>query len=409
VFRQIISIEEAKRKLLQHFTPKPVGKKLVPLLEAHGKVLAENVTSPIDVPSFSRSIVDGYAVRAEDTFGAEEYEPVKLKLLGSVNIGEPPKINLKRGSAIEVSTGAPLPEGADAVVMVEYTNREDETVLVYRPVSVSENTMEVGADIRKGQTVLKEGELLDPRKIGVLAALGIKLVNVYKSPKVAIISTGPELVEPGEPLPIGKVYDINTYTLSAAVIECGGEPISLGLIPDNEQMIRETLQRALKIADLVLTSGGVSVGPKDLIPKVLDSLGKPGIIVCGVASKPGKPTTIAVIDGKPVFSLPGQPTSSLFMFHMFVRPVLCKMAGRQEKAPSKVEALAAKKMFSAKGRRTFVMVCLHRDESGALLASPVPTGLSGAITTLAEADGFVEVSEKQQFIEAGERVTVHLF
>jgi len=409
MFRRIISIEEAKRKLREHFTPKPVGKELVPLLEAYGRILAEDVVSPINVPSFSRSIVDGYAVRAEDTFGAEEYEPVKLKLSGSVNIGEAPKVALERGLAVEISTGAPLPKGADAVVMVEHTSREGENVLVYRPVSIGENTMGVGADIKEGETVLREGEMLDPRKIGVLAALGVKMVGVYKRPRVAVISTGPELVEPGHRLSTGKVYDINTYTLSAAVLDCGGTPISLGLVPDDEQMLEEAFRKALDIADVVLTSGGVSVGPKDLVPKVLNSLGEPGVIVCGVASKPGKPTTVAVIDGKPVFSLPGQPTSSLFMFHTFVRPILSRMAGRQERPLPKTEALAATKMFPAKGRRTFVMVHLRRDESGELYASPVPTGLSGAITTLAKADGFVEIPEKRQFIDAGEKVTMHLF
>jgi putative molybdopterin biosynthesis protein len=216
-------------------------------------------------------------------------------------------------------------------------------------------------------------------------------------------------VEPGKPLPPGKIYDINAYTLSAAVLECGGEPINLGVIPDKRNQLEATVKRALSSSDIVITSGGVSVGPKDLIPQVLNTLGKPGVIISGMAVKPGKPTTIAVIDGKPVFSLPGHPTSSLLMFYMMVRPVICGMAGRTEETSSIVRAVAATKMFPARGRRTFVMVNLTRDKTGRLVASPVPTGQSGAITTLAKADGFVEIEEKRQFVNEGEEVTVYLF
>ena len=269
--------------------------------------------------------------------------------------------------------------------------------------------MAAGSDIRKSETVLKKGQILASREIGVLAAIGLTEVTVYKRPKVAVLSTGAEVVEPGEPLPPGKIYDINAHTLSAAVLEAGGEPINLGIIPDKKDRLKKALENALDSADAVITSGGVSVGPKDFTPQVVDSLGKPGVIISGVAVKPGKPTTIAVIDGKPVFSLPGHPTSSLFMFNVFVRPILVKLAGRTEETLPTLKAVAAQKMFPARGRRTFVMVNLTYDKSGTMLVSPVPTGLSGAITTLAKADGFVEISEKQQFIDAGTEIDVILF
>jgi len=409
MFRKLFSLDEARQILKQNFFPKPVGIERVPLSEAHDRVLAEDILAPMDVPPFDRSTVDGYAVKAVDTFGADEDRPVALKFCGQVTVGEHPSIVVEKGMTAEIATGAPLPKGADAVIMVEYSIRRDDTVLIHRPVSKRENVMEAGSDIQKGETILKKDQRLSSREIGVLAALGLTEVEAYRRPKIAIISTGAEIVEPGKLLPFGKIYDINAHALSAAVLECGGEPINFGIIPDERDQLKTAVRKALNSADATITSGGVSVGPKDIIPQVLDALGKPGVIMSGIAVKPGKPTTVAMIDGKPVFSLPGHPTSSLLMFHMIVRPIICKMAGRTEEAPPMLRAVATTKMFTARGRRTFVMVKLTRDKTGKLLASPVPTGLSGAITTLAKASGFVEIEEKQQFINAGDEVTVYLF
>jgi len=409
MFRKLVSVEEAKQILAQSFTPKPVGKEIVSLSEAHNRILATDVTSPLDIPPFNRSTVDGYAVKSVDTFGADEDKPVTFKLGGQVNVGETPKVKVQKGTAAQIATGAPMPEGADSVVMIEYTVQKGETVLIHSAVSKGENIMKAGSDIRKGEAILKSGTDLSSHEVGVLAAVGIDRVEVFKRPKVAIISTGAEVVEPGKPLPSGKIYDINAHTLSAAVAECGGEPFSLGIIQDQTDQLEVALKKALSMADVVITSGGVSVGPTDIIPKVLNTLGKPGVVVYGMAIRPGKPTTMAVIDGKPVFSLPGHPTSALLIFHLFVHPVVAKMAGKGEEHPITVRAVTSERLFSAKGRRTFVTVTLKRDRSGKILASPVPTGLSGAITTLAKADGFTEIHEDQQFVDAGETVTVQLF
>lgn len=409
MFRKLLSFDEAKQVIEQNYSPKPVGVEHVPISEAHERVLAQDIVSPMDIPPFTRSTVDGYAVKAADTFGASEEQPVSLTFCGHVAIGESPKAVVESGLAAEIVTGAPLPKGADAVVMVEQTNRRGNKVLVHRPVNVGENLMAAGSDIHKNETVLKAGRFLGSREIGVLAAVGLTEVDVYKRPKVAVLSTGAEVVAPGEQLPHGKIYDINAYTLAAAVQEAGGEPINLGIVPDKEDKLTKALKGALESADALITSGGVSVGPKDFTPKVVDGLGKPGVLVSGVAVKPGKPVTFAVVDGKPVFSLPGNPTSSLFMFNVFVRPVLVKLVGRAEEDFLKVKAVAVKRMFPARGRRTFTMVNLSYDKEGVLLVSPVPTGLSGAITTLSKADGFIEISEKQQFIDAGTEVNVYLF
>ena len=410
MFRELIPFERAKQIILENVPSKPAETERVPIYEAYNRVLAEDIIAPFDVPTFNRSVVDGYAVRAEDTFGAEEERPVKLKLIGRINVGEAPRISINPMEAAEIATGAALPKGANATVMIEYTNQQDNEVLIYRPVVKGENIIKPGDDIKRGEKILKEGEVLGPRKIGVLAALGFTEVKVYSRLKVAIISTGPEIVEPGNPLQPGKVYNINSYTLSAAVNELGVIPINMGIVLDEEKEIENAIKTALENADAIITSGGVSVGPKDLIPKVLAKLGKPGILFCGISIKPGKPTTFAVIDGKPVFSLPGQPTSALFVFFTLVRPALMQMAGiREEKSIQTVEAYAGEKMFPARGRKTFVMVTLKRDNLGRLIANPVPKGLSGAITTLTKANGYVEIPENRQFIEYGEKVTVHLF
>jgi molybdenum cofactor synthesis domain-containing protein len=409
MFRKLLSFDQAKQILRQNLIPKPVGVERVTLSKAHNRVLAQDVVASIDIPPFNRSTVDGYAVKAADTFSASEENPISVRFCGHIAVGEAPKVAVEQGSGAEIVTGAPLPPGADAVVMVEQTTRQKDKIFIHRPVSKGENMMDAGSDIQKGEKVLRKGQFLASREIGVLAAIGLTEVSIYKRPKVAILSTGAEVVEPGKPLPPGKIYDINAHTLSAAVLECGGEPINMGIIPDEKDKLKNALEQALRSADAVITSGGVSVGPKDFTPQIVNSLGKPGVIISGIAVKPGKPTTIAVVDGKPVFSMPGHPTSSLFMFSVFVRPVLLKFAGRTEEAMPKVRAAVATKMFPARGRRTFVMVNLAYDKSGKLVVAPVPTGLSGAITTLANADGFVEISEKEQFVDAGAEIDVYLF
>ncbi|MCZ2856593.1 MAG: molybdopterin-binding protein [Candidatus Bathyarchaeota archaeon] len=408
MFKKLVSLDEAKQIIARNFSLEPVGKENLQLKQVYNRILAEDIVAPLDVPPFNRSTVDGYAVKAEDTFGADEDRPLALKLCGQVRVGESPKVSIEKGTTAEIVTGAPLPEGADAVVMYEDTVQRENTVSVHASVSKGENVMKAGSDIHKGETVLRNRRMLGSYEIGVLAALGVIDVKVYKRPRVAILSTGAEVVEPGEPLPTGKIYDINAYALSAAVIECGGEPINLGIVEDESQKMETTLKKALSMADSVITSGGVSVGPTDIIPEILDKLGKPGVIINGIAMKPGKPTTIALVNGKPVFSLPGHPTSALLIFQLLVRPVIVSMAKRPAEEPRTVKAITRTKLFAARGRRTFVTVYLTKNKSDRFIAAHVPLGLSGAITTLSKADGFIEIPETQQFIDEGEEVLVHL-
>ena len=409
MFRKLLTYDEAKNLIQQTLKPKPIGTEKIPLLEAYNRVLAEDATSNLDIPPFNRSTVDGYAVQAQDTFEANENQPTKLKVTGFAAIGETPKIKIQKGQTAEIVTGAPIPEGADAVVMVEDTNRENDELSIYTSVTSNENVQKKGSDIKNGETILQAGKVLGSREIGVLAALGKATIKTYKIPLIAVLSTGGEVTEPGKNLPPGKIYDINAYSLSIAVRECGGKPVYAGVVPDEKGPLKKAMQRALVSADMLLTSGGVSVGPKDLIPQTVDSLGKPGVFISGIAVKPGKPATVALIGEKPVFSFPGHPTSALMIFQLLARPVIQVMAGKSAKDKPSVKAIAATRMFAAKGRRTFVTVKLKQDEkTKRLIAEPAESAASGAITTLSKADGFVEIPENQQFIDAEEEITVWL-
>jgi molybdopterin molybdotransferase len=410
MFKKLISFDEAKRVIETELQLQPVGSEVVSLKKALGRVLSSDVKSPVNVPPFNRSTVDGYAVKAADTHGAEEHHPVALKLRGEVEIGENSDITVGKGQTLRIATGAPVPTGADAAVMIENTVKKKNEVFVYKAMAKNENVMKAGSDIKKGQVVFRERVQLNSRRVGVIAALGFATIPVLKRPQVGIISTGAEIVKPGEPLPPGKIYDINAYTLASAISESGGDAVDFGIVRDDDaEALEKTLKKALTATDAVVTSGGVSVGQKDIVPKVLDSLGSPGVIIHGVAVKPGKPLAVALLHGKPVFSLPGNPTSSLLMFNLLVRPALLRLAGRASSGLRVVRATLARRIFSAKGRRTYVTVSLSKGKDGEWIASPVASGQSGAITTMAMAEGYVELMENEPFIEEGQLVRVSLF
>jgi len=407
IFHKLVTPEEALEKLKKHIKMEPVGVEEVSLTEAYGRVLAENVKSPIDVPPFTRSTVDGYAVRSMDVTGARDDNPVKLKLVGKVEAGEEAKTALGPKECVEVSTGAPLPPNADAVVMVEYTRRIGDYVEVFRPLASGENIAQTGSDVMLGETIAYKGTVLTPQTIAAIAAAGISKVKVYRRPKVAIISTGNELKEPGEKLEYGKIYDVNTYSLYASVIEDCGEPEALGILPDNERIIENKISKAIKEYDIVLISGGTSAGLGDIVYRVLNKLGEPGIIVHGLNIKPGKPTVIAVINGKPVFGLPGFPVSCLIVYNLIVKPVIRAFAGLKQVKPKTVEAYMALRVFGAKGRRTHVPVALIKRRNK-WVAYPVG-GDSGSIVRLSRSDGYIVIPENTMYIDEGEKVTVHLF
>ena len=409
IFRSLVSLTDARKRLLEHFCPQPSGQEKVLVWQALGRVIAKDVVSQIDVPGFDRASMDGYAVRAGDTFGAEERRPVGLTVIGAIEAGEDPRIELGAGEAAEISTGAPIPKRANAVVMVEYTQREGDLVKVFRAVNLGENIMGAGSDLMAGELALRRGQRLTPREMGLLSAIGLQSVEVYRRPRGAVISTGNELVSPGDPLSYGRIYDINASVIAGAVEECGGEALLEGVVRDAKEDLREKIGREVERADVVVTSGSTSAGAGDLLYRILNSYGHPGIVVHGLAVKPGKPTVIAIANGKPIFGLPGYPTSALTIFTLLVRPVIAGMAGFQGDEPgSSVVAKCASRIYSARGRQEFLPVHVIRDESGGLLAYPTTEG-SGAITSLAMADGFVEIPEEVQFLDEKERVEVRLF
>lgn len=409
VFRALVSVEEAQEKLRRHFKPQPTGSEILPLERVAGRVLAENVEAPIDIPPFDRAAMDGYAVRAEDTYGTDEGCAKTLRIVGKVAAGEEPKLKVSTGEATEISTGAPIPHEANAVVMVEYTQQENNRVKVYRSVTPGENIMAAGSDIMAGEVILRRGMILTPRETGVLAALGVANIRCFSKPKVAVLSTGNEITTLGEPLEYGKIYDINARTLCDSVVECGCEPVFMGVARDDPMELTSRMTEALKLCDVVLTSGSTSAGLGDLLYKIIDDLGSPGILVHGVAVKPGKPSIIAVVDGKPVFGLPGYATSALVIFDIFVRPLLRQMAGLKTEAERRtVRARVGERVHSVAGRREYMPVSLILTETGEHVVYPV-LGKSGAITTLSKADGFVEIPEDRLILDEGEEVQVKLF
>ena len=409
IFKKLVTLEEAIEKLYKYYTPKPVGVEKIGIERALNRVLAKDIVAPIDVPPFDRSAYDGFAVIASDTYTAYEDRPVKLEVIGNINAGQFPKIKVKKGTAVEIGTGGVIPPGANAVVMVEHTNREGKFVYVYKSVAPGQNIQPAGSDLRIGEIVLNKGTVLSPREIGVIAALGINEVTVFKRPRVAIISTGDEIEKPGKELPLGKIYDINAYSIGNAVKEAGGEPIFLGIARDNAEEIYEKIKKGLQIADVVMTSGSTSAGVKDILYNLVNKLGNPGIIVHGIKISPGKPTIIGVVDGKLFIGLPGYPTSALSIFMRIVAPVIRELSGYpRDKLTLTVNAKINTRVQSVPGRHTFVPVSLIKSSSEQYIAFPTRWG-SGSISTLAFADGVIEIPENINYLEEGASVEVRLF
>ncbi len=409
-FLHVADRDEAQRRFRAAVELGPLGQEEVPLAEALGRVLAEDVPAPVDVPSFDRSDFDGFAVQAADTYGADEQSPRRLLLVGEpITPGHQPQTELRPGQAMAIATGGMLPRGADAVVRIEETDLDPcdpGALLVYRALTPGSGMSFAGSDMAAGETVLRAGQLLTSRETGVLAALGLERVRVWRRPRVAIISTGDELMEPGQPMTPGKIYDSNQRMLADAVRELGGLPIEMGRVPDQLDLLRERLSQALETADLVLLSGGTSKGEGDLAYQAVRELTRPGIIVHGVALKPGKPLCLAVHGKKPVVVLPGFPTSAIFTFHEFVAPVIRAWAGLPSEERPTIQARLPVRIRSEIGRTEYLLVRLMPSPEG-LVAYPMGKG-SGSVTAFSTADGFIAIAQHEELIPAGAEVTVHL-
>ena len=410
-FLDVVSRDEAETRFRRHLGMQPLGEETVPLAAARGRVLARDVIAPLDVPGFDRASVDGFAVRADDTAEASDAQPVTLRLNSELlTPGVAPTQPVTPGAAAVIATGGMVPRGADAIVMIEQTDLLDGMPLAIelrRAVTPGQYIATAGSDIARGETVLRCGRLLTSREIGMLAAVGLADIPVWRRPRVAVFSTGDEIVAPGRPIRPGQVFDSNAAILAAAIEEAGGEPVPLGIVPDDPTALQAVLSLALAAGDMVLLSGGTSKGAGDLAYQVVARLGNPGVVVHGVALKPGKPLCLAVQDGKPVVVLPGFPTSAIFTFHEFVAPVIRALAGLPAMRPETVGATLPLRIASERGRTEYVMVALMQAADGGLLAYPTAKG-SGAVSSFAQADGFFAVPALTEAVPAGTTVHVQL-
>ena len=409
-FLEVVSAEEATRRFHAEIDLTPLGAEDVALGAALGRVLARDVVAGVDAPPFDRSNVDGFAVRGADTAGATETSPKTLTLNHEViACGHAPAIEVRTGTATTIATGGVIPRGADAVVMIEQTELIEggaPAIEVRRAVAPGQFVSYAGSDIARGETLLRRGTVVASREIGMLAACGLSSVAVVRRPKVAVLSTGDELVAPGQPLKPAGVYDSNGAIIAAAVTEAGGEPVMFGAFADDEAALETTLRGALDQCDMVVLSGGTSKGAGDLSHRVVSKLGMPGILVHGVALKPGKPLCLAAIGDKPVIVLPGFPTSAIFTFHAYVAPVIRARAGLPADIAETVKARVPVRMISELGRKEFALVALVHGEDGTV-AFPTAKG-SGAVTSFSQADGFIEIDALASSLDADTEAEVTL-
>ncbi len=410
-FLDVIDRDLAESRFRDAIHLAPLSSEAITLPDALGRVLADDLVTEVDVPSFDRSNYDGFAIRAADTFGASEERPREVQLTGEIiNPGHVPINTIQQGTASTIATGGMLPRGADAVVMIEHTDVQDNTLIIRRAVTAGFGIAFTGTDMAMGETVLTAGTRLTARETGVLAAVGIGQVDVVRQVRVAIISTGDELIEPSETMQPGMVFDSNARIIADTVRQLGGLPVPMGIVNDDLNALRECLHQALKQADVVILSGGTSKGAGDISYHAVAELTDPGIVTHGVALKPGKPICLAASDGKPVVILPGFPTSAIFTFHEFVAPVIRQLGGYSADARVTAPAKLAVKINSEIGRTEYVLVGLVErgaEQQPGLAAYPMGRG-SGSVTTFSRADGFLTIGRHEEIVEAGSTVEIQL-
>lgn len=398
---QVVSPQEASKIMKEKFCSIKIGKETVSLSESLGRILGEDILSKENVPNFKRSTVDGFAVKSRDTFGSSESMPAQLQFVGEISMGEETNLALEDGTCAKVSTGGMLPEGADAVVMVEYTDLSfSDFCLIFKAVSPFENVTKIGDDVKENTLVLKKGTYITPLEIGTLAAMGITKVVVSKKPKVGILSTGDELVEIEKTPSIGKVRDINSHMLSAFVESLGCESQCYGIIEDDFSKLFATVQKAAQENDVLLLSGGSSAGEKDVTVDIIRHLGE--VYLHGIAMKPGKPTIIGKIGNTPVFGLPGHPMACYFVSLLFVRPLIDQMTGRIRKERY-LEGTLQSNISSNHGRAELIPVQVTEQQEVIPVFSK-----SGIISVLSKCDGYICIERNCEGLKAGETVKVYL-
>jgi len=409
---EVVTIKEAVERMFKNVSPACPPEINLTIEEAYNRILSRDISSPEDLPQFARSTVDGFAVISSDTFGATEGLPSYIGLAGEVLMGIMPSFEIKKGAAAKIATGGMLPEGADAVVMIEHTQRIDETTIeITKPAAPGENVIQAGEDVKKGDFIFGKGHRIRPQDAGALAGLGITEIFAYQKPRVSIISTGDELVPADRQVKQGQIRDINSFNLAGLITEAGGEPVKRGIFKDEYNAIKNIIKESLADSSMVIITGGSSVGTKDMTAKIINDIGKPGVLFHGVSIKPGKPMIGGFINNKPVFGLPGHPAAVTVCFEQFIEPLIARLTGAADRrfAGGKrvISAKITKNIASSAGREDYIRVAIE-ERDNEIWASPI-LGKSGLITTLVKADGIVVIPLRKLGIEKGEVVEVRLF
>ncbi len=397
-FKKLTNVDDSLNIFLSQLNLKKLDSEQIPINKALERITSEDIRAKSNLPAFNRSAVDGYALRAKDTFGVSLFNTKKFRLTNK---------EIQENEAKELWTGNPVPEGADAVVMLEYTKKMGNEIELKSSITPGKNVSKMGEDVAEGKVAILAGTRLNPHHLGLLAALGETKVKVTRKPKVAILATGDELVVLGNKPEKGKIIETNRLVFSNLCKKLGAEPLDLGLVKDDLEQIMSKIKEGLEIADAVITTGGTSVGYPDLVPIAVNKLGKPGIIVHGIAIRPGMPTALGILEGKPVFVLSGNPVAATIGFETFTRPTLLKMLGIDELRPI-IEAQLTKRVAGVLGRRVYLRVKVFETDEG-FLAEPVRVTGSGVITTITKANGYVVIPENREGLESGEKVRVSLF
>jgi len=409
IFKKLTNIDDAFKIFYKHYNFNLLDNEKILINESNGRVIAKNIFSKIDVPGFDRATMDGYAIKAENSFDAKYDKPINFKVIGESKPGIISNIKLENYDAVEISTGSPISVGSNSVVIVENTeNLNNNSINVFKPVIPGENIMYAGSDIMNGELILRKDTIITPREIGLIASIGLKEISVYRKPIISILSTGDELTEIGKKLIYPKIYDVNSQSIISSLIELNCIANYVGIVKDDYKIMKQKIISCLKNSDLILTSGSTSAGAGDMLYNIINDIGNPGIIVHGLNLKPGKPTFLAIIENKPIIGLPGYPTSALMIFNVIVKPILLNLMQRRNISEShSLKAFTMEKFYSVKGRRELFPVQLIKIKNK-FFVYPIETG-SGAITTLSNADGFIDIAKNIEYININESVKVNLF